>query len=245
MLARRFPPASLIGFVLAAGLGLGCELVVDFDRERLRDSGLVRDTGVVFDGSRDAPLDSPLPIDAGDGGMDAPIESDAGDAGVDDAGEMDAGMEDAGDLDAGEMDSGMEMDAGEDAGTDSGPAPVDTGTDSPMLTPPDFAGCTPGMYVDMVGSSPALIEFGGAIGFMYTPSCITVQVGQTVTWMGDSFGTHPLRGAPTNPTTEVPAPTSGSSVSTTFSVAGYHGYFCAVHGTPTGGGMAGTIEVVP
>src|SRR4030095_5509461 len=35
MLARRFPSASLIGFVLVAGLGLGCELVVDFDRERL------------------------------------------------------------------------------------------------------------------------------------------------------------------------------------------------------------------
>ncbi len=43
----------------------------------------------------------------------------------------------------------------------------------------------------------------------------------------------------------IPATSSGSSVSITFSAAGLYGYYCTAHGTKTGSGMAGAIQVVP
>lgn len=76
----------------------------------------------------------------------------------------------------------------------------------------------------------------------YTPQCIRVAVGQTVTFSG-SFSSHPLEGA-CGPSEVIADQSSGSSYTASFATAGTYGYFCTRHGTRSGSGMAGAIEVI-
>jgi plastocyanin len=89
-----------------------------------------------------------------------------------------------------------------------------------------------------------MIQFGGALGTNYSPKCLTVPVGSTVTFSGD-FTSHPLRpstrGSTGNP---IPSTSLGMTVTTpAFTAAGFYPYFCSVHGDNTGLGMSGVIQV--
>lgn len=140
----------------------------------------------------------------------------------------DGGAIDAASLDGDPLDGNGGIDAAID-----GPA-------APMLN-----GCTEMAAMDR--TDPGAQRSVTFAGFAYTPRCLKVKVGQTVTWNGDlSF--HPLRAGaivdnqpmaqPGNP---IPSTSAGNTVSVTFNAAGDFGYYCAVHQP----GMAGAIYVVP
>ena len=86
----------------------------------------------------------------------------------------------------------------------------------------------------------------GATDFSYSPKCLKVPAGTTVTFSGD-FTVHPLepsthRGALTgNPITSTG---SGTSKSFDFPTPGFYAYYCSVHGPSDGAaGMVGVIWV--
>lgn len=113
---------------------------------------------------------------------------------------------------------------------------------------PDFNGCTNTAYVDRSGGSAMrTIEFGKT-GLTYTPKCMIVAAGQTVTFDG-AFTMHPLApgdlgnatsGSPNNPIKEVG---SGTSTTVTFSTPGTYPYHCTFHSQAGGGGMTGVVHV--
>ena len=88
------------------------------------------------------------------------------------------------------------------------------------------------------------VRFGGTLGSVYSPPCVTVRAGTSVTWEG-SFAGHPLspstRGTAMNPITRV---ASGSSATVTFPRAGFYPFFCEFHGSDSGSGMAGVVQVI-
>ncbi len=135
------------------------------------------------------------------------------------------------------LDSGAGLtDGGETA--DAGHA-CDAG--APLVTcAAAFATCT--APTDLTGST-AIIQFGGALGTQYSPSCIQIKSGQTVTFSGD-FALHPLAQA-CGPGTLIPAVPSGSSATFSACAPGWYGYYCQNHGASDGTGMAGAILVVP
>ncbi len=100
-----------------------------------------------------------------------------------------------------------------------------------------FAGCT--TFTDGTAGAQT-VSFPG---FDYSPKCLRVKVGQAVTFSG-SFSAHPLEQS-CGPATVIASTSSGSSASFTFTKAGLYGYYCTLHGTASGSGMAGAIEVVP
>ncbi len=100
----------VLGLMLACGLTMGCELVVDFDRDQIPDGE---------DAAVDAGVDAPA-VDAP--ANDAPMD----DAPMDDAPAEDAPMMDAPMMDAPMEDAPMEDAPMSDAGVD---APADSGTD--------------------------------------------------------------------------------------------------------------------
>jgi plastocyanin len=93
------------------------------------------------------------------------------------------------------------------------------------------------------------VMFGGMVA-LYTPQCLRVSAGTTVTFNGGSstFAMHPLMpsglrgdtvGNPITATT-----TGDTSKSFTFTTPGFFAYFCMVHGaTDSGAGMAGVVWV--
>lgn len=76
-------------------------------------------------------------------------------------------------------------------------------------------------------------------GMGYTPKCLKVAVGSTVTIAAS--GHHPL--AP-QPQAGNPIGETEQTQAFTFNQAGFFGYFCDRHGDANGNGMAGTIWVV-
>jgi plastocyanin len=102
---------------------------------------------------------------------------------------------------------------------------------------------------DYVTAANNTIVFGGTT-LAYTPSCLKVTAGATVTFQGmggDMFSSHLLSPSTTRGTlTGNPIMVTGDSVSMktfTFPTAGFYAYFCAYHGTDSGDGMAGVIWV--
>ena len=95
-----------------------------------------------------------------------------------------------------------------------------------------------------------IIDFSSAAVFAYTPACLKVSAGSTVTFTGD-FLTHPLlpsskRGTLTgNPITATAVvPDGGTSVQFTFPTPGFYAYQCDVHGSADDGtGMEGVVWV--
>jgi len=82
------------------------------------------------------------------------------------------------------------------------------------------------------------ISFGGSTGFAYSPTTLTVNVGDTVTWTGD-FAMHPLA------STTIPAGaaafsrSSGTVFSYAVKVVGKYAYKCTLHA-----GMVGSFSAV-
>lgn len=105
---------------------------------------------------------------------------------------------------------------------------------------PVVAGCQPSDYVAMQG--PIAIKTSGKT---FTPKCITVPVGTTVTLPGGLI--HPVQGlAPVNGVENPFINENGgskSNVTKTLTVPGFYGYYCTHHGEPDGSGMAGAIFV--
>lgn len=139
----------------------------------------------------------------------------------------------------------MVMRTDQAAGPDMTP-PSDMMPLPPDMVPPTFNGCAEANYVDMTAAGAArAITFGGGVGFAYSPKCMLIAAGQSVSWTG-TFSSHPLRpgvggnataGSPNNPIT---ATDTGTTVSFTFPTAGYYPYRCNSHG---GSGMNGAIKV--
>jgi len=89
------------------------------------------------------------------------------------------------------------------------------------------------------------INFGGAVGFDYSPKCLKVSAGAMVTFSGD-FSTHPLapsamRGDPAN--NPIVNMSDGTTASFLFPKPGFYAYLCNFHGNDNGSAMAGVIWV--
>ena len=156
------------------------------------------------------------------GGDDTSVVTDAG---TDTSTKQDTGTQDTGTQDTGTKDTGAQ-DSGADVVVDSGPQPVN--------------GCT--SFTDATAQNdPRAISFPtGLSAAQYTPNCIKIKVGQSVTWNG-SFTNHPLmpfNGDSNNPVTTT---SSGTTKSFTFPAAGTYGFACQFHSFA----MFGAIQVVP
>jgi plastocyanin len=189
--------------------------------------------------------------DASDAAMDAPMEHEADheepvDSGID---ASDAESDDAG------------VDASEDAPIDAPPdvafdAPVDAPVDAPIDAPVDAPaeasvdagkpvnGCTDADFTsnDLTdpGAAREIFFPKTAAPAQYSPRCIMIQAGQSVTWSG-AFSSHPLEPAGGDPGTPIKLTNSGTSQSFTFSTAGTFGFDCQFHPSI----MFGAIRVIP
>ncbi|MBK8694737.1 MAG: hypothetical protein IPN17_21270 [Deltaproteobacteria bacterium] len=115
--------------------------------------------------------------------------------------------------------------------------------------------CSSSQFVDRTAAGAArTIGYGGASGstlFTYSPRCITIAAGQSVTFSGgatSSFGVHPLSpgalnspraGTAGNPIQRL---TDGNmrEVTVTFPSAGTFPYICEAHAST---GMTGVVRV--
>lgn len=79
----------------------------------------------------------------------------------------------------------------------------------------------------------------GAAPAQYSPPCMRIKVGQTVTWTGD-FASHPLEKFGGDADNPIAATSSGATASATFATAGVFGFHCANHPSS----MLGAIQVV-
>jgi plastocyanin len=104
--------------------------------------------------------------------------------------------------------------------------------------PAGYAGCV--SFADATG--PAASRVITFRDYEYTPKCLRVRAGQSVTFQGD-FVVHPLRTscAPERVLLE----SSGTSTTFTMRLPGFYGYYCLDHGNEIGQAMAGAVEVVP
>jgi plastocyanin len=101
-------------------------------------------------------------------------------------------------------------------------------------------GCT--TYTDMTASGGTIAGPTTATAAQYSPNCVHIKVGQSVTWTSD-FTNHPLVptsgvGSSGNPIT---ATSTGSTVTFAFPAAGTFAYNCGIHSTT----MLGAVEVTP
>jgi plastocyanin len=100
----------------------------------------------------------------------------------------------------------------------------------------NFAGCSTWTDATAPGAGRT-ISFGS---FFYSPACLKIAAGQTVTFSG-SFGSHPL--SPQCQAMSVMGNVnSGTVLQYTFTAPGFYNYQCGFHG---GLGMQGNIWVVP
>jgi plastocyanin len=89
------------------------------------------------------------------------------------------------------------------------------------------------------GVQAKIIISGGSMSF--SPSTVTVDAGQPVCWSWSGTSSQHTVKADDDSFTSGPADTHGT-FQRTFSTPGTFGYYCQVHGSPTGG-MRGTIVV--
>ncbi|MER2566703.1 MAG: hypothetical protein ABTQ32_38625 [Myxococcaceae bacterium] len=99
-------------------------------------------------------------------------------------------------------------------------------------------------WTDLTDSPSKVVRFPSG-NDRYTPACVRVRFGQSVTFQGGDFGSHPMSQACGPVILPAFEQSSGTSASITFDKAlGVFGYFCTHHGSASGSGMAGAIEVV-
>lgn len=84
------------------------------------------------------------------------------------------------------------------------------------------------------------IHFGGALGTVYSPTQVTIAVGDTVEWQGD-FSSHPL----VSDDGLWPTHSTGMVFDFAFTTPGTFRFHCQVHGGPNGIGMAGEVIALP
>jgi plastocyanin len=91
-----------------------------------------------------------------------------------------------------------------------------------------------------VSATTHVVQFGGTLGLAYSPASFTVVVGDTVEWVGD-FSVHPLSSSSIPAGASSWVNTSGSQFSYVVTLPGSYGFYCMVHGSPDGTGMAGSF----
>jgi plastocyanin len=101
-------------------------------------------------------------------------------------------------------------------------------------------GCT--TFTDMTADGGVITGPSTGTPAQYSPNCVHVKVGQSVTWNSD-FTAHPLTpssgvGTQPNPIT---ATSTGTTVTIAFPAAGTFAYNCGIHSTT----MQGAVEVTP
>ena len=113
-------------------------------------------------------------------------------------------------------------------------------------------GCAAGDFVTAAADAgTAQVRYGDPFGLVFSPNCMSIAAGQSVTFFGDTtqgsnFSVHPLRpgGADgTDPGTggnPIVAQNSGSSYTVVFRTPGTYGFFCQTH---QGMGMYGAVQV--
>ena len=108
-----------------------------------------------------------------------------------------------------------------------------------------FQACTSaGQYATNVTT----VAYGGST-FTYTPACLKVAPGTAVTFSpasaSDSFTLHPITASTygTHPSPIVTPTGSAASATFTFASPGFYAFYCGVHGSDVGAGMAGVIWV--
>ena len=105
-----------------------------------------------------------------------------------------------------------------------------------------FSGCT--TFVDLTGAATPTITFPVG-GNRYSPDCVRVKLGQSVLFTGGDFNSHELAQA-CGPVANVVRASNGTSATINFSAGlGVYGFYCTQHGSRSGSGMAGAVEVVP
>ena len=115
-----------------------------------------------------------------------------------------------------------------DAGLD------DSGSDAAAA----INGCT--TFTDMTADGGVITGPNSATAAQYSPNCVHVKVGQSVTWNSD-FANHPLvptAGVGTQPN-PITATSTGTTVTIAFPSAGTFAYNCGIHSTT----MLGAVEV--
>ena len=98
----------------------------------------------------------------------------------------------------------------------------------------------------MLAAAPSLAadQSVQASGLSFTPTSVTIGVGESVTWTNPGGGTHNVHfedgqfDVPASPSPSWPA-----EVKRTFGAAGTYRYFCEQHGGAGGSGMSGTVVV--
>jgi plastocyanin len=116
------------------------------------------------------------------------------------------------------------------AGTCEAPASV---------CPQAFSGCT--SFVDLTTDPSPTVRFPVA-GNRFSPNCLRLRLGQVVRFEG-SFASHTLLQS-CGPVPNQLQAANGQSLDVTLLGLGLYGYYCQQHGSPSGSGMAGAIEVV-
>ena len=125
------------------------------------------------------------------------------------------------------------------------------GASSISPAPGTVNGCGSGDFAPATSTGAARIQYGDPLGLVFSPKCLTIAAGQSVTFFGDttqgsSFAVHPLRpggangsdpGAGGNP---IAAQNGGATYTVAFPSAGTYGYFCQAH---EGMGMYGAVQV--
>jgi plastocyanin len=102
-----------------------------------------------------------------------------------------------------------------------------------------FAGCA--SFTDATATdADRTIHFQD---YSYTPQCLMIRSGQTVTFSGD-FIRHPLTPS-CGPELLLAYRDTAPTASFILQAAGIYGYYCLDHGNPQGDVMSGAIEVVP
>jgi len=121
--------------------------------------------------------------------------------------------------------------------------PADTPPTIPMLND-----CTAMDYMDLSGGADTdrVLRPRGTTG--YTPHCVIIRAGQSMTFEMD-FTMHPLvPGIPHGPTAGATSPnpiarrSSGTLYVAAFATAGLYPFYCGRHGHV---GMAGVVRVIP
>jgi plastocyanin len=122
-----------------------------------------------------------------------------------------------------------------------------------VLTPAagTINGCASADFAPATSTGVARIQYGDPLGLVFSPKCLSISAGESVTFVGDTtqgsnFAVHPLRpggalgtdpGSPGNP---IAAQNGGSTYTVVFPAAGTYGYFCQNH---EGMGMYGAVQV--
>jgi plastocyanin len=116
------------------------------------------------------------------------------------------------------------------------------GADGPVAM--DGKVITPAFKVAGGGSSGATTSQAAAVKLVnmtFTPAQLTVKVGTTVVWTSEDDVPHTV--SADDGSFDSGNMKKGDTFEFTFTKAGQYPYYCAYHGTPGGGGMAGTIVV--